>query len=135
MREIKFRSWVKAPSGNTWMNESPIFHGEINEIFTGEGSLGEIIYMQYTGLRDKNGVDIYEGDIIKKINAFWSDGLLGQTIFKDGSFKLVVSHSWATSSYYFTESDTHEDMGGSADLKNTYEVIGNIYENPSLLYK
>ena len=67
---------------------------------------------QFTGLHDKNGKEIYEGDIVM----FW--GGIGKVIYFDAyaSFKIQ-----------YTENDM-------ADLNlNSHEILGNIYENPELL--
>ena len=76
------------------------------------------ILMQYTGLKDKNGKEIYEGDIIRE-----SDG--------DGGYiyaKVV----------YYKDGFMGKEKGFEpeypiSDFKNETEVIGNIYENPELL--
>lgn len=80
----------------------------------------ESILMQYTGLKDKNGKEIYEGDILK-MPSFNPE--LNIVRFDRGGFYLepitgIESHFWSDIKYA-------EDDGS--------EVIGNIYENPELL--
>lgn len=71
------------------------------------------ILMQSTGLKDKNGVEIFEGDI------GWDDHLEvhGQVIFENGAFK----YEWENIS---------EDLFEATD---DIEIVGNIHENPELL--
>lgn len=79
----------------------------------------DLIFMQYTGLKDKNGKEIYEGDIL----------------LRDGGFQLIVSYkngaytrSYQNSNIYLLY-DAFITDGCLVD----YMVIGNIYENPELL--
>lgn len=75
--------------------------------------------MQYTGLKDKNGKEIYEGDIIK-----YSHSIVG-TIIREVRIKYGM---WGI------EGMTKGTQIPFANLiENEYEVIGNIYENPELL--
>lgn len=101
MREIKFRAWD--------LLENKMYYFDFDDLLTGNAPVNSTCLdyelMQYTGLKDKNGKEIYEGDIIK------ADGVLYDTV----AFVL-------------------KDMmqGNWKNLENK-EVIGNIYENPELV--
>ena len=90
------------------------------------GKLIEKQYGQYTGLKDKNGKEIYEGDIVHIPNDWeeygWASGENYEIDFKEGRFRMKPKYKPNASGY---------------DLENTneLEVIGNVWENPELLEK
>lgn len=88
------------------------------------GKLKDIVLMQCTGLTDKNGKLIYEGDIIKIPNDFDTYGMFAgekrEVYFYEGGFRLKPK--WDKNS-----------RGNWLEDTNAFEIIGNIYENPELL--
>lgn len=124
MRDIKFRVWSKESKKMYLPKKGCDFLVRIDgEYFVDEDIVENVglipvkkddsVLMQYTGLKDKNGKEIYEGDIVKV------NGELMEVFFKDGYFGWGKEHSGA---YSF-------DPFGAEQL----EIIGNIYENPNLL--
>jgi len=119
-REIKFRAWIETGKFK-YMNYSIEFCGGlINDIFATSGKEplniyhSKITYMQYTGLKDKNGKEIYEGDILEDK---W--GYRFPVFFEDGCYK--------------TDSEDFEKVNERQINYHNLKVIGNIYENPELL--
>lgn len=154
MREIKFRAW----DGQRmfygilpWAWDSVIKTGfwycsqsrDNNDVAKFEVdvqmSKKDFIIMQYTGLKDKNGKEIYEGDIICHVNYIdkpkyiirFGIGYIDASDFEDYSIKI--------NGFYLESIKKKKDeygYGYPPSIMNIYdysEVIGNIYENPELL--
>jgi len=115
MRQIKFRAWDKKYKIMT----ACVTLKHISEGFEG---INNNIVMQFTGLKDKNGKEIYEGDLIK----FWD--YLGEVYYEDGQyvFSEVEPYKYYELYYIDLRSMIYEEQ-------QEIEVIGNIYENPELL--
>jgi len=87
--------------------------------------------MQFTGLHDKNGKEIYEGDILQQVHYVFSNDEYDHKGFK----KLIIQVSWGQKEAAFIFKVIKKiDIEMPKDYKEPYrEVIGNIYENPELL--
>lgn len=120
MREIKFRAWDKNKKimiddyyQDICKHYPAVKLGEyISKTVRAVGEYYET-YMQYTGLKDKNGKEIYEDDVIEE-----DSGLYYQIIFENGCF-----------GYFNNPTRLCENSIEEYDIK----IIGNIYENPELL--
>ena len=120
MREIKFRVWDKVNSrmgyfekGFSWCDEYESWClSSVGESIMDVPCGNNIIFMQFTGLKDKNGKEIYEGDIL--IDLMISPSLNNK----------IVLRNFIEDSYYIIR-----EMREGCH----FEVIGNIYENPGLI--
>ncbi len=123
MREIKFRAWIKEYKK---MTEVVSLYIAANTIATSE-TFGikehaiknrfvidrEAELMQFCGLKDKNGAECYESDLVK------SNEWIYQVVWGDLGWEFeLISRNWSPKNYF---SPQH------------FEIIGNIYENPELL--
>lgn len=121
MREIKFRAWDKESNYMSY-NFNPVQHGEYNFFLfckTVHIFHPDVILMQFTGLKDKNGKEIYEEDIVR------SEGnLLSIQYSIDGNHAYYAGYRLDDPGL-----ETVMELFNYGEL----EVIGNIYENPELL--
>lgn len=126
-REIKFRAWdVSEHEMVCWPSVVNDPDNWWYELMSGQSP--QDVLMQYTGLKDKNGVEIYEGDIVhikddvpeRKGSYDWGTNERHPVVFEGGAFRLNTEN-------------LAEMMGfGGFPRKLTYEVIGNICENTEL---
>ena len=128
-RKIEFRAWFKVQKT---MRYNVSIHA--GQIFTGYCWIpfdNTIELMQYTGLKDKNGVKIFEGDIVRtyKLN---TDKHFEDRIREYDEFIGVIAWNEYRLKYCIQKNNTeYEDM--FKQFGHYYEVIGNIYENGDLL--
>lgn len=123
-RDIKFRVWDNQE--NTMFYNEDILKIQFaenfirieNEKYAFNSFLDEVILMQYIGLKDCNGKEIYEGDIVED-----NFGDRYEVVFEDYKFNLK--------DFYCGCFDIPND--GFSELRDKLKVIGNIYQNPDLL--
>ena len=124
MRSIKFRVWNLM--SKKMMGWGEIFDLPAWEIFPGTPEQRAFNVMQYTGLKDKNGKEIYEGDVLDL--SLGDDSVLRcEVIYEAPSF----CRKWYNANTIRLRQREIEPMAWNTHI--VYEVIGNIYENPELL--
>ena len=116
----KFRAWFKNKKVMSEVKKINFWSEELDTVAFKEKSLEDVKLMQATGLFDKNGTEIFEGDILADVDESGDELVYLYVIYKDGKFMAVEN----------------EERGYFADLVDctTYHsVVGNIYENAELL--
>lgn len=131
MREIKFRVWDTENKEMLRVQEldfEDTFYGGRLSIRTEQYNdyfdIEDMILMQYTGLYDKNGKEIYEGDIVRIPNDYelygTNAGEAYEVYFAYGGFRLKPKYNSKARGYWLEDD-------------NEIEIIGNIYESKELL--
>jgi len=142
MNEIKFRIWDTVlkewltKGSNLWQIFEDIQEDALFKEISWKILKDRLVFQQYTGLQDKNGKEIYEGDIIKIYDDLFivrfdkyggEESGWGDDIIKFIGFYLapIKEDDWGYYSSIYSLIDKWNDVRGV--------VIGNIYENPELL--
>lgn len=115
-REIKFRAWKKDNNNMFYDIQNGYLNWHFNDFIMDD----ESIIMQYTGLKDKNDIAVYEGDILQVDKEYSGEYQPIIIVFEDGCFKGQAYHKLTKP--FILEVPI-----------STLEVIGNIYENPELI--
>ncbi len=126
MRQIEFRAYNKEYGMRKLygFNENFVFLDSLDSPDNTVLPRKEWILMQFTGLTDKNGKKVFEGDIIKVNDDYEEYGMAAGEIyeiyFAYGGFRMKPKFRKRAKGYY-------------AEDGNDFEILGNIYENPELL--
>lgn len=122
MREIKFRAWDKGLNEMTYSGLHSI--GFDGKVYYGNADFSDygLEIMQYTGLKDKNGKEVYEGDIV----SVWRDG-------SNRKFAVKWRESGVPMFILYPQPLNENFWHCRSDMEMAWEVIGNIFEDGDLL--
>ena len=120
-REIKFRAWDKTENVMSY-SDVEMFDDMVGFRFGHFGinvdTVDDIELMQYTGLKDKNGQEIYEGDIVKMYDPYTKTIMTTEVIWDDPNCRFAMKYTFVDFDFL---------------ISDEIEVIGNVHENTELL--
>ena len=151
MREIKFRAWdteysrfmeiVSLEINFSYKMKKHIaiwrkpYKFENSNAISFRAKVNKTILMQYTGLKDKNGVEIYEGDILKSVDKKDNKANEWIGVVEDNNFGwLALKYTeYLNPSWLGALSTPINEPQNASWIMQSCEVIGNIYENKNLI--
>jgi len=128
MREIKFRMWGSKKYFYDIRGVMECLSQQMSGLYNHEADGS--VFEQYTGLKDKNGREIYEGDIYSSI---FYDRPYSSTRRKERKMSLVVWDEYGCGRKEIEKGRGYGCWSGPGSLGQDVEVIGNIHENPELI--
>ena len=132
MREYKFRVWDKISKRMVYSDDygclSDFFNANTFDYHTNFKPIDTYVLMEYTGSKDKNGKQIYEGDIVKS----WWDEPFISSLEQDYEIGEII-HNENMQGYSLKIEYKNENLTPMMNCFNKFEIIDNKYENPELL--
>ena len=123
MREIKFRAWHPSSSDMIYFdnekaaNDQYIAHSLLL-LMANQHPQGKDLLMQFAGLTDKNGVEVFEGDVLSGF---------------DGKLICTCNYSDEDAGFWFKSVDSVSGGMANKDYAYNFHVVGNIHQHPELL--
>jgi len=118
MRKLRFRAWDKWKKDHNTQHRG-FYYFDLKDVYDEMIDGDDIEITQFIGLLDKNGKEIFEGDILKARNLDGSKTMISMVKYSNRSFVALGDEEDDDDILYF--------------VPNCMEIIGNIYENPELL--
>lgn len=132
MRNFKFRAWDKSAEYFKSIEDDGDYYfrddGEGIRLYDKWGECKNIILMQNTDLKDKNGIEIYEGDIVQDL--YYLQKANGNKEIEDSGIGIIT---WIPCGFAIHYKGINIFNLEYIDDKDKLEVIGNIYETPELI--
>ena len=131
MRELKFRYWISGMGKMLFTKDL----AQVTMLGAVNSNNGKIEIMQFTGLKDKNCKEIYEGDVLKETNDYdgGEEPSVRYYLVKFGFYDFTTYNEDQGYGYYLVRIGKYPDEGQGIYEGEMLEVVGNLHENPELI--